>query len=586
MSLATGCTALRVLGLSVNRLTVLPPLDGLSALQELRLDDNPLTALPGSLPPQLRTMGLSVCAGVTRLPDAIGALAQLTQLSIGAARLDRVESVAALGSLVTLQLSGNVLTALPDDLSGLVHLTTLEVSDNRISSLPATVGELPRLVTLRASENRLSWLPQSIGSLGRTLTTLCATANRLDALPDSMFELTKLEVLELACNRLRALPADVGRLASLRRLLLDDNQIESLPPSLSRLAKLEELGLAHNHLVALPPELLATAQSGLGARLRTLRLQDNQLVTPPDVSALVVLDAPPLLFANAFNAPLSAAAAAPSAATTPPPVPTVPTHVDVTDRSADAAAPSSPMPAPPPPLRRLPVALLLPGLIRNYSHGAHVQRFVSSLAHAYDVRVYMCVWNISGAPGNNFAQATDKAAAAPVDVHAIRQSYSHPTMGRWAIELVDAAAHWVAKDAEGYDGRYINQWAMVRRCWELMEADEDEQARERPDGFARALHVIRARPDLRVHALPLAPEAAGGRPYLAMQERLWGSDNFFFGDSASMRAVCLGVAPRYDEYTHALGQASSEPMLQKHLEEEGLSERVVRFARCVSVDRS
>ena len=87
-------------------------------------------------------------------------------------------------------------------------------------------------------------------------------------------------------------------------------------------------------------------------------------------------------------------------------------------------------------------------------------------------------------------------------------------------------------------------------------------------------------------ALPLAPEAAGGRPYLAMQERLWGSDNFFFGDSASMRAVCLGVAPRYDEYTHALGQASSEPMLQKHLEEEGLSERVVRFARCVSVDRS
>ena len=53
-----------------------------------------------------------------------------------------------------------------------------------------------------------------------------------------------------------------------------------------------------------------------------------------------------------------------------------------------------------------------------------------------------------------------------------------------------------------------------------------------------------------------------------------------------MRAVCCELAPRYDAYTAALGQASSEPMMQRHVEESGLEARVVRFARCVSVDRT
>ena len=51
-----------------------------------------------------------------------------------------------------------------------------------------------------------------------------------------------------------------------------------------------------------------------------------------------------------------------------------------------------------------------------------------------------------------------------------------------------------------------------------------------------------------------------------------------------MRAVCDELAGRYDELTAELGQASSEPMMQRHVEEKGL--HVVRFARCVSVDRT
>ena len=35
-----------------------------------------------------------------------------------------------------------------------------------------------------------------------------------------------------------------------------------------------------------------------------------------------------------------------------------------------------------------------------------------------------------------------------------------------------------------------------------------------------------------------------------------------------------------------MNMASSEPMMAAHIEEAGLSERLVRFARCCSVDRT
>jgi len=232
-------------------------------------------------------------------------------------------------------------------------------------------------------------------------------------------------------------------------------------------------------------------------------------------------------------------------------------------------------------LRRPPVALLLPGLVRSYAHGAHWRRFVASLAAAYEVRVYLCVWSITGAPGNNFAQAADKAAAAPVDTARLTSSFPS-AMG---VRLVEAREHWIARDAEGFDGRYLNQWAMVQKCWELMEEVEGD-AVSAAVSFERSRYVIRARPDLRIHALPMSLERADGLQYVALQERLWGSDNFFFGDAASMQQICCGVAPRYEHYTRLLGHASSEPMLERHLQSTGLEARIVRFTRCVSVDRS
>ena len=217
------------------------------------------------------------------------------------------------------------------------------------------------------------------------------------------------------------------------------------------------------------------------------------------------------------------------------------------------------------------MALLLPGLVRNYAHGVHMRRLAGTLGTICELHVFICVWALKGSPANHFAQSADKAAAAPVEMASLVKAY--PTAS--AIELV-GMDQWVDMDGEGNDGRYINQWAMVRRCWDLMERSMPTPAQ----------YVIRARPDLRVACLPLCLHDLRRPSYLAIQERLWGSDCFFYGDHESMRAVCEGLAPRYDEYTQRLGHASSEPMLHEHIKESGLDSLLVRFARCCSVDRS
>ena len=541
-----GCARLRVLSLSVNRLHGLPPtLCDAASLEELRLDDNPLRELPEALPPALALLGLSMCNGIRGLPDAVGGLAKLTQLAVGAAKLRSLPpSLGRLSSLRTLQLSGNVLTKLPEELGELGEcLTTLEISDNRLVTLPASCCNLGGLETLRVSENRLETLPDGCGRLTR-LRILGVSANCLAVLPSSICDLSALISLEASSNLLTHLPEEIGRLTNLERLALDDNRLEVLPPTLAQLSRLRECGLAHNCLTRLPLGLFGdTAGSGGGSggasgllNLRRLRLQSNALIHPPDTSHLMHLAEPPLIFNNPFCS-----------------------EGLLGDARTQAAKPL--------------VALLLPGLMRSYAHGEHWKHFVASLAHAYEVKVYMSLWSIAGSVSSNFDQSADKERAERVDPEAIRRCY--PAAAR--VELV-GAEEWVEHDAEGFDGRYLNQWKMVARCWALMEADV------RDGGGRRPLYVMRSRPDLKLACLPMSIERP--TPYLAMQERLWGSDCFFFGDYESMRVVCAGLAPRFGEYTKALGQATSEPVMHRHIEENELAERLVRFARCCGIDRS
>ncbi len=174
--------------------------DGLSALQEIRLDKNQLSSLP---------------VGVFQ----------------------------GLSSLSKLYLGENQLTTLPAGVfSGLTALNDLYLHNNKLTSLPADVfSGLSALTQINLHTNRLTSLPVDVFSGLSALTQLYLHNNRLASLPVNVFSgLSKLQYLYLYNNRLTNLSPGVFRGLSTPTLLwLQDNAIDPLPLTIS----LEKVGV-------------------------------------------------------------------------------------------------------------------------------------------------------------------------------------------------------------------------------------------------------------------------------------------------------------------------------------------------------
>ncbi len=134
-------------------------------------------------------------------------------------------------SLEILNLSGNALTGLPDDLPRLGKLRVIFCSDNRFTRVPEVLGRCPNLEMIGFKANQIEELPAA-------------------ALPN------KLRWLILTDNRLRELPAQVGNCSQLQKLMLAGNRLERLPDELAACTSLELLRIAANRFGTLPPWLL------------------------------------------------------------------------------------------------------------------------------------------------------------------------------------------------------------------------------------------------------------------------------------------------------------------------------------------
>lgn len=146
-------------------------------------------------------------------------------------------------SLEILNLSGNALSSLPDDLPRLHKLRVIFCSDNRFTRVPKVLGQCRSLEMIGFKANQIDELPA-------------------EALPE------KLRWLILTDNRLREIPAQLGACARLQKLMLAGNQLEHLPDELAACTRLELLRLAANRFNHLPdwlfsmPRLAWLAYSG------------------------------------------------------------------------------------------------------------------------------------------------------------------------------------------------------------------------------------------------------------------------------------------------------------------------------------
>jgi hypothetical protein len=136
------------------------------------------------------------------------------------------ESFDLADTLEILNLSGNALSRLPDDLYKLHKLRVIFCSDNRFTELPAVLGQCDQLEMIGFKTNRIKHVPTA-------------------ALPK------KLRWLILTDNQIAELPNELGLCTQLQKLMLSGNQLDYLP-NLSHCVRLELLRIAANRFTKLP----------------------------------------------------------------------------------------------------------------------------------------------------------------------------------------------------------------------------------------------------------------------------------------------------------------------------------------------
>ncbi|KAJ3027305.1 hypothetical protein HDV00_011272, partial [Rhizophlyctis rosea] len=228
-------TSLVHLDISFNQLTELSHVHhSLDNLQTLDARSNSITHLPQEL---------AACTGlkklllfknmITHLPnDLIESLRQLRNLDVSSNSLTAIPPALfhACTDLQELRLADNAIRSLPSDVVNLEHLSRLILSNNQIGTVPE-MSNLTSLIELDLSGNLITHIPdQSFAHLTH-LRVLSLANNRLESLPN-FSDLEHLEVLDLRKNPLLALHSSISKLVSLEDLRLDTHKQSKLttPP--------------------------------------------------------------------------------------------------------------------------------------------------------------------------------------------------------------------------------------------------------------------------------------------------------------------------------------------------------------------
>lgn len=181
----------------------------------------------------------------TRLKLRSGKLAGIKRLDLSCGLTHFSAEIYDLAdTLEILNLSGNALSSLPDDLHRLRKLRVIFCSDNQFSEVPEVLGQCPDLEMAGFRANQIRHL--SAASLPKALRWLILTDNRLNALPGALGQCTRLQKLMLSGNQLQRLPDEMAACRNLELLRISANHFESLPEWLLSLPRLAWLAFAGN----------------------------------------------------------------------------------------------------------------------------------------------------------------------------------------------------------------------------------------------------------------------------------------------------------------------------------------------------
>ncbi|KKY25355.1 putative adenylate cyclase [Phaeomoniella chlamydospora] len=137
---------------------------------------------------------------------------------------------------------------LPASLSWASRLTVLDVSNNRIERLDhAELYRLQSLVSIKLTNNKLTELPEYFGSF-KALRHLTISSNNFQELPDHLCNLKSLVELDISFNRISTLPR-IGDVTSLERIVMTNNQLSGpFEETWTKLVNLKEIDARFNNI--------------------------------------------------------------------------------------------------------------------------------------------------------------------------------------------------------------------------------------------------------------------------------------------------------------------------------------------------
>ncbi|UJR11013.1 hypothetical protein I4U23_015197 [Adineta vaga] len=243
----------RVSGLTLVNVPTLPSaifcLDG---LQELSILNSPTVTIPDEisrLSSSLTSLFLSNISRSTPFSSELFNLNHLSTLSIVNCGLEALsDDVSKLTSLTQLTLDQNLLTSLPWTVSRLPSLTSLSLQNNpRLSSVDTLVGSTS-LNILRASNCTIDHLPANIPNLH----TIEFDGNQLASL-SSLETITarNCSLLSFKNNRIASMSsASLSKINSLNNFYLSNNALTTLPDTMYVIEDLKIVDIRNNDFSA------------------------------------------------------------------------------------------------------------------------------------------------------------------------------------------------------------------------------------------------------------------------------------------------------------------------------------------------
>lgn len=157
---------------------------------------------------------------------------------------------------------------------GQLKLRELHLYRNHLKEIPDYIFRISSLVILDFSFNPIRSINFQNAYLPN-ITCLGISNLRLASLPPSINCLVSLRELSADNNSISSVPYQIGDLKNLEELFLEHNNITKLPTTIGKLAKLQHFKLNHNSLKRLPVEICQLAS------LRILYVNCNQLTCLP-----------------------------------------------------------------------------------------------------------------------------------------------------------------------------------------------------------------------------------------------------------------------------------------------------------------